>query len=151
MIRFRGNVVFGSSAKLARGEMVPPGEGRILELNPQRRQKILEVTGWLIVEPGTLNLDVDDAIPTKLLACTPAFVERAATIRYPAGFEHVPSLRVEYYYYHGVARAGRRPEPILARRAKVPPYPGLVELFAAVNLTKRFGLKSGDSLLVEID
>jgi CTP-dependent riboflavin kinase len=58
-------------------------------------------------------------------------------------------MRREYWYYRAVAQNGESRENVLVRRA-ANPIRGRVELFAAVHLGERFGLKAGDSLRVEV-
>ena len=53
-----GCVKLRSSAPSFRGGA--PGESVIHQLNPQREKKILAETGWRRLEPGSLNLCVDD-------------------------------------------------------------------------------------------
>src|SRR2546430_13633417 len=54
---------------------LPICERTILQLNPQRLEQILEKTGWPSVEPGTLNLSVDNAVLDSLLHSTPIIIE----------------------------------------------------------------------------
>jgi hypothetical protein len=151
MLRFRGTVQFRSTAT-GGGSVAsaPPGEAEILELNPQRGQAILAVTGWGTIEPGTVNLRVEESVIAMLTGYAPAWVEEGDTIRYPASSGHIPLRRVRYYYYKATARSGDQAEATLIRRAHVPPYRGLLELFAATSLKKRFGLQAGDGLIVEV-
>jgi hypothetical protein len=52
-LTFEGVVFFRSSKPGATG---PSGEAAILKLNPQRRERILALTGWKTLEAGSLNL-----------------------------------------------------------------------------------------------
>ena len=76
----------------------PPGEKVILALNPGRRERILEATGWSNVEPGTLNVKVGAGVLDSLLQATPAFREPAETVIYPEGWKHIPRMRKAYLY-----------------------------------------------------
>jgi hypothetical protein len=145
MMEFEGKVQFRSSVRLSG----PPGETEVLRLNPQREKQILEVTGWKTLKHGSLNLAVDNNVLDKLLMYTPAFVEPGESIIYPERFQHIPKMRVEYYYYTGVARVGENSQPVLVRRAKNP-VRGRVELFAPVKLTEHFNIIAGDNVTVEI-
>jgi hypothetical protein len=141
---FRGRVSFRSS-KSGAG---PPGERTILELNPQRRAKVLEITGWGRLEAGTLNLDVDRPAFDQLLTRSPAFVEPGETVVYPDPYKHIPMMRKAYLYYFAVAHVKDAKQNVLVRRAQVP-GPIRVELYAADNLKAFFALNEGD--IVEVD
>jgi len=123
----------------------------VLELNPQRREKILLVTGWTVLEPGSLNLKVDDVIVDQLLQYKPVLEESAESITYPHPYEHIPALRKRYFYFRAFASVGGKRQEVLVRRAECPPYEGLVELFAPVSLRTRFGLNDEDTVTVEVN
>jgi hypothetical protein len=94
---FEGMVSSRSSTSAAG----PPGEQVILELNPERREKLLELTSWRSLYPGTLNLEVDDAVLELLRDSETAWVEDAHEVRYPDSWQHIPKLRKAYLYYQG--------------------------------------------------
>ena len=146
-MKFDGRVRFRSSTRPDAG---PPGEAEVQRLNPQRAQQILNATGWNSLEPGSLNLTVDDSVLNALLRFTPALTEDAANVQYPAQYQHIPKLRKAYYYYAGTARVETKHQPILVRRAHNP-VPRRVELFAAVSLKDYFAVWEGDAVTVEID
>jgi len=146
MIRFDGKVQFRSSVRPSG----PPGEAEVQRLNPQRVTQILEVTGWNSLEPGSLNLAVDDGVLDVLLEYTPALVEEGSSVNYPQKYQHIPTLRKAYYYYSGVASVGEKRHAVLVRRA-FNPVPGRVELFASVKLTEYFGVTAGVQVVVEIN
>jgi len=144
-LAFKGRVGFRSS----KGGDGPPGETAILDLNPQRRIKILEATGWSRLEPGSLNLDVDNSSFDLLLKQTPLLVEPSETIVYPEPYAQIPARRKAYLYYAATARAKNKTYAVLVRRAKVP-GPIRVELFAPESLKAFFGLLEGDTVEVEV-
>lgn len=137
------------SLRSSKNDNGPPGEMLILELNPQRRAKILELTGWDALEPGTLNLEVDNTVVEQLLTHKAAFIENGETVRYPARWKHIPLLRKAYYYYRAVARVQGKHHMVMIRRAQVP-LPGRVELFASRNLKDFFGIAEGAQVELEL-
>ncbi len=144
-IKFTG-VVTSRSSKSNQG---PPGEKAILELNPQRLEGILEKTGWHSVEPGTLNLRVDNAVLASLLHSTPVLIEKAETVIYPEPWKHIPAMRRAYLYYDATARAKGKTQAVLVRRAENP-VAGRIELFADRNLRDFLAVKDGDCLEIEV-
>ena len=151
-MRIRGKFFKRSSRPSANASSEAPGEAVIQSLNPERRTRILAATGWRALEPGTLNLRVaDHAAVDTLLNCPPAVIELGAQIIYPSGpYQGIPSARKRYLYFRATASAGAKKQDVLVRRAEVPPMPGLVELFASVNLTRYFGLQEGDDVTLLI-
>jgi hypothetical protein len=143
-ITVSGIVSRRSSIKQPHG---PPGERDIQELNPERRERILEITGWARLVPGSLNLEVSDDALELLLTLEPAITEPSGTIVYPAPYQHIPLLRKAYFYYLAEARAHGKQVDVVARRAEVPPY-SVVELFAADSI--RDVLEVGDGDIVEV-
>jgi hypothetical protein len=144
-IRFTGQI----SARSSVAKSGPPGEKAILELNPHRRERILTLTGWLSLEPGTLNLEVDATVLDLLQQTQPSMVEDASTIVYPKQWEHIPKMRKAYLYYKAAALTSSISTEVLVRRAQVP-VPGRVELFAAQNIRSALNLRDGDLLEVEL-
>ncbi len=128
----------------------PPGEARILEYNPQRRDEILRRTGWPQLEPGSLNLQVPNNAAEDLLTLLPLWAEDGKSVIYPEQWRHIPIARKRYLYYRAKASAKGRDQDVLVRRALVPPYAGLMEVFAAVNLRTYFALADDDALELEI-
>jgi hypothetical protein len=114
-----------------------------------REVRIVKATGWQSLAPGSLNLEVDDKVLDDLGQLTPVINEPGSEVNYPSRFQYIPKMRREYWYYHAVAWNGESRENVLVRRA-ANPVRGRVELFAAVHLGERFGLKAGDSLTVEV-
>ena len=129
----------------------PPGETEVLRLNPGRRTRILDATGWKILEPGSLNLAVHTRDFENLLALRPTITEPGTSIRYPSPFEQIPIARVEYYYYRATATSDDQSRPVLVRRPKVPsPHARVVELFADVKLVTALKIDPGDFVRVEL-
>jgi hypothetical protein len=145
-LTFNGAVYFRSSLPNASG---PPGEAAILALNPQRKERILAVTGWPNLEPGSLNLKVAADVLEALMDLQPAWIEDGSTVVYPASLSHIPKIRIAYLYFLGTAHARGKDYQVLVRRAQNP-VPGTVELFASVELRTFFGLMSGDQIKVDM-
>ena len=145
-MKFQGIVQFRSSIRPGSG---PPGEAEVLALNPQRVEYILKTTGWIHLEPGSLNLTVDNAVVDDLLKLKPVLIEDGTTVRYPDAFKHIPQLRKAYYYYRARLNIGDSAQEVLVRRAHVP-VPGRVELFAPINLRSTLNLAIGDRVVVEV-
>ena len=145
-LTFKGKVYLRSSLPNASG---PPGEAAILALNPQRIEKIVEVTGWPNLEPGSLNLQVAEGVLQALMDLKPRWIEDGSTVVYPPSLSHIPKIRIAYLYFLGTARATGKHQEVLVRRAQNP-VPGVVELFAPVKLKEFFGLMSGDQLTVHM-
>ena len=127
----------------------PPHETEILRLNPQRARLILMHTGWPRLEPGTLNLKVEDTVVTGLGTIPPFFQESADEIVYPKSDSHIPSLRLGYLYYRGVASNDGRHAAILVRRA-INPLSECVELLGPVLLCKELAVTVGDDVEVHV-
>lgn len=146
-MEFEGLVQFRSSAQPNAG---PPGESAIQALNPERVRRILELTGWQCLAPGSLNLTVPDSVVAGLENHLPSLVENASAIVYPAAYRHIPALRREYWYYSGSVLSGDQIIDVLVRRAENP-VPGRLELFSAESLVARLVLQAGAPLRVRID
>ena len=146
-ITIRG-IVSSRSTKPGSEGHGPPGEAEILALNPDRRQRILDATGWAELEPGTLNLECDESAVAKLLYCPPCITE--APVRYPHQYANIPGKRVGYLYYHcTVANSTKAKVTALVRRAMVP-VKGRLELLAPLNIRNTLGVGDGDRLRVVI-
>ena len=140
-------VVSSRSSTSAAG---PPGEKVILELNPERRERILELTSWRSLFPGTLNLAVDEAALELLRESEAVWVEDAREVRYPDSWRHIPKLRKAYLYYQGTARSASFAIDVLIRRAENP-VPGRVELFAPESIRSALNVNDGDRIMIELD
>jgi hypothetical protein len=152
-LEFTGSYYKRSSAypSGSRPRNVPPGERELLELNPDRLDRIRAATGWSTMERGSLNLAVSPADFAALLSLAPALIEPAVLIRYPSPHEWIPVDRAEYRYYLATASFGDKSHAVLARRAKTPaPNSFPVELFATDNLSKYFDLEVGDTIRVRV-
>lgn len=146
MITFKAIV---SSRTGGRPTSGPPGESRVLELNPQRREKILAATGWNDLVLGTLNLEVADGVVDSLLKATPAIREPWEEVHYPEPYANLPRTRGGYLYFHATLKNGDRSAPALIRRA-VNPLPRRIEAFAETKLRDSLLLADGDTVVVEI-
>jgi hypothetical protein len=125
----------------------PPGESRILELNPQRRDLILRVTRWPLLEPGTLNLDVPNSVVECLMNYRPLITEPGSSVVYPKPFERIPLFREASLYFSATASAHGVTRDVLVRRAKNPLSQRL-ELFAGVSLKAQLKLKKHDTVTI---
>ena len=144
-----GRVKSRSSSASSRGG--PPGESEIHRLNLQREEKIRRAMDWGPLEPGSLNLCVDHDVVASLAELGALIYEPPDEINYPKPYEHIPYVRGGYKYYSATATVGYETEKVLVRRAAIKPVPRRIELFAAVNLRRRFQLKDGDEVrLTEI-
>ena len=122
-----------------------------MELNPQRAEQILRVTGWPQIAVGTLNLQTDNKHVEELLQFVPVWVEDGASVIYPPRYARIPLARKQYLYFRAIASAKGRHVDVLVRRAAVPPYPGLAEVFAAATLRDYFPLVDNDIVTIELD
>jgi CTP-dependent riboflavin kinase len=146
-MKFEGQFYLRSSVQTGQ---IAPGERAILALNPDRRTRICEATGWVDLYLGTLNLRVDKVDYDALLAMNPVLIEQGSAILYPEPYKRIPIARGEYYYYLATASFLGKSCEVMARRVKFPPFGSTpVELFAPVNLTDFFGLKKGDRVIVD--
>ena len=127
------------------------GESEIQLRNPQRVEKILSITGWPRLQPGTANLEVGEEAAEKLLALEPEWVEDGSTVVYPPGLQHIPLDRIAYLYFRGIAKRAGKTQEVLIRRAKKPAVVGRIELFAPISLTTYFALTEGKRLEVKIN
>jgi hypothetical protein len=148
-IEFDGTAYARSSKDGAKG---PPGEAEILKLNPERQTRITTATGWKELEPGTLNLKVDEADVHALATLDPVIEEPPPV--YPSKYANIPKKRVGYWYYRAqiLSRKGKEfvnPKEVLVRRA-VNPCKGVVEVLAPVNVRKKWHVKDGDKLRLKV-
>ena len=146
-IEFEGTVYARSSKENASG---PPGETEIGLLNPERANRIRKGAGWTALEPGTLNLKVNDSDVHMLATLQPAFSEPAPA--YPEKYASIPARRVGYWYYNAeiTSRKGKKfrsPKPVLLRRA-INPCKGVIEVLAPFSIRGKWGIKDGDKLAV---
>jgi CTP-dependent riboflavin kinase len=138
------------SSRSSRGPGGPPGEADVLALNPQRRDRILQATGWSSLFPGSLNLEVTPDCVHCLLLHTPAIREDGENVRYPSAYAHIPKIRIGYLYFSGRLRNGDRVAPVLFRRA-VNPLSNRIEAFAEQQLRQTLSLSDGDIITCEVD
>ena len=127
----------------------PPGETKILRLNPLRREMILAKTGWNGLVEGTLNLEVNKDVVSKLLKREPDIREPGDSVIYPFKFQHIPKLRKAYLYIRGTISKGNHSEDVLFRTAENP-LPTRLEAFAPVRLRDSLRIADGDQVDCDI-
>lgn len=147
MIIFQAIVGSRTSAGQSGG---PPGEAEVLALNPQRRDRILQATGWKDLVPGTLNLEVAEDSVHRLLLCAPVILENGEDVKYPRQDTHIQKLRVGYLYYWAKIKKGERTARVLIRRA-CNPLKNRLEAFSEQKLRDSLALSDGDSIVCEVD
>lgn len=136
------------SSRSSRKPGGPPSETEILRLNPQRRILLCKETGWNCVEPGSLNVDINEPILQACLDCRRWDVfEPCDSVYYPPPFSHIPTLRQGYRYFRCTAVHAGIEADALVRRA-VTPLRGRVELFAPAKLREVLALQDGDSISI---
>jgi hypothetical protein len=145
--RFKAEVTFRSSLPGAAG---PPGEAELLRINPEREVALCTCTGWTKLEPGSLNLRVEDGVVDQLGERVECYFEHPSLIKYPNGKSRIPEKRGGYNYYRAVIRGAERSEDVLIRRAKGKPLTNLVEAYAQVRLVEVLKLRQGDVVEVEV-
>lgn len=146
MTKFPGTVESRSSSAPVAG---PPGEAEVLALNPTRRDRILQATGWKDLFPGTLNLKVTEDSVHRLLLCTPVVRERGDDAVYPPQYAHILKFRVGYLYFRARIKNGDRILSVLIRRA-CNPLPTRIEVFSELKLRDALAVSDGDSVVCEI-
>ena len=110
----------------------------------------MEATGWQRLEPGSLNLCVDDETVDQIREATELVYESPDEITYPEYCEGIPHLRGGYKYYLATATAKGETQEVLVRRAAKNPLRGRLELFSEVHLRGRFQLEDGDDIQVTV-
>ncbi len=126
----------------------PPGEAEVLMLNPQRQAKLLAITGWGRVEPGTLNIECADALAEAALRNSAlVWREEGTTVIYPPKYAGVPKIRRAYLYYRATLVFGAHEVPVLVRRAENP-VRGRVEVFAEQSLRASIGVVDGSTVVL---
>ena len=151
LVKLTGRVEHRSGGRTTSGDA--PSESTILDLNPERRRRLTELTGWVRLFRGTLNLTgVAIAETLRLDESEEAPSEDPADVLYPEDWGHIPELRGGWRYWEADAfkapGSNARVE-VLARRARRPHRPDSVELFAPCELRKRLGLRDGDGVHIE--
>ena len=144
-IHLNGRISYRSSVKPGG----PPGEREVIELNPQRRANILRIAGWIALEPGTLNIDLEQTQFDQLTADAAEWIEDASSVTYPPPYQYIPRKREAYFYYLATLHAHAKTSNVVVRRAKFP-GPIRIEAYAPENLTNLLGLKSGDGVELHI-
>ncbi len=128
----------------------PPGETEVLALNPQRRVKILNATGWSELFKGTLNLEVNEQVVQRLTSRSPTIRELGSEVNYPEKYQNIPIKRKAYLYFKAIICFGDKSEDVLIRTAENP-LKNRIEAFAPVKLRDSLGLADGDQVLCRIN
>lgn len=124
----------------------PPSETEILRFNPQRREMILNKTAWDDLCEGTLNLKVHENVVNQIRKRKLLIQEPGSSVFYPEPYQNIPKERKNYFYFRGTISKDGCSEAVLFRTAEVPPYPGLIEVFAPVRLRDALNLEDGDQV-----
>jgi len=128
----------------------PPSETEILRLNPQRREIILNKTGWDELYEGTLNLRAHESVVNQIRKMKPFIREPGNSVYYPAPYQDISKERKNYFYYRGTIFRGGCNEDVLFRTAEVPPRRDLIEAFAPVRLRDVLNLEDGDQVVCDV-
>ncbi|MGH7181298.1 MAG: hypothetical protein ACREJN_04900 [Nitrospiraceae bacterium] len=128
----------------------PPHEAEVLAMNPGRRERILQTTGWQNLFPGSLNLKVTEDSVHRLLLCTAVICERGEDILYHPQYAKLMKLRVGYLYFRGRIKKGNVVSWVLIRRA-CNPLPTRVEAFSELKLREALEVSDGDTVVCEVD
>ncbi len=145
VLLFNGKV----SSRSSKGKGGSPGETEVLRLNPQRIELIIKNTGWVALEPGSLNLEVSESTVNNLNKVYAIFYEHYEDILYPERYKDIPRKRGGYYYFGGYLVMSGIREAILIRRGKNP-IPKRVEAFAPIHLRSKYGINDDQELSIEI-
>ena len=124
----------------------PAGEAKLLELNPDRVERLLGVTGWSAVV-GSLNLTVKASVVERLGRLCHLYFEDPSLIEYPEGEPNVAEWRGGYLYYRAVIATSNYEKEVLVRRAKELPLEGRIEVYSEERLE---GLKTGGCVIVTV-
>lgn len=127
----------------------PPSETEILRLNPQRREMILNETGWEELYEGTLNLEIHKDVVNQLRKRKPTIRETGSSVTYPSKFQHIPKIRKVYLYFRGTISKGNHSEDVLFRTA-INPLLNRIEAFAPMRLRDALNLEDGDQVVCDI-
>lgn len=87
------------SSRSSKATPGPPGEAKVIMLNPQRRERILQEMAWTQLAQGTLNVEVAEDVVHRLLLCEPIIREDGTTVKYPEEYKSIPLRRIGYLYY----------------------------------------------------
>ena len=145
VLKFDGLVYSRSSKKPGHG---PPGETELLELNPGRRELILEKTGWDKLQPGTLNVHVENRHVRALEDIKPVFDE--PPIKYPEQYANIPVKRGGYRYYKCRLKAANGKKVRGLVRCAKKPLKGTLEIVAQDCLRDVLSLSDGNQVNIRI-
>ena len=128
------------------------GDAEVLRLNPQRRDRILQATGWMNLFPGTLNLTVEKCFVHQILLCATAIRESGEDVKYPKNSRDIQMLRVGYLYFHGRISKDHMVEPVLIRRAcNTQCLETTLEALSSLKLWDALKLSDEDQIVCEVD
>lgn len=128
-----------------------PGEARsettMCGLNPELLQRMAGAAAWPRVEPGSLNLRTSSCAVARVGRLEPVLTAFPHHVRgYPRS---VLRQRKGWNFWCGTVSARGRSAPVLIRRARENPLPGLLEAYAAVHL--RAALQLTNCQMVEVE
>nr|NQU91123.1 DUF120 domain-containing protein [Bacteroidota bacterium] len=146
MYKFTGQVYLGSSV----GNAGPPGETEISKHNPQRIIKLIELCSFDSLEPGTLNLNVDESVVKFLKNLNPDWLEPPNEINPPNDHYDIHYKRGGYKYFSGVIIKDIYSIKIIARIGAVNPLPNTVEIYSNQKVRNKLALNDGDKIDVYI-
>lgn len=146
VVIFKGTVRRRSSANPPLQPEVA-GEGEVFRCNPQRKNRIMEKTGWNTVFDGTLNLVADEGMLNHLKTICPLFFESPKDIKHPTNQE-IPVKRGGYNFFLATASVRDMTQEVLIRQACNPHDERCVELIAPIKLMDFFKIDDGDEIKV---
>jgi len=139
------------SSRSSRGSGGPPGETEVMRLNPQREQKLLEITGWSRLAPGTLNVECSETGLADVFArLKPLWHEPWESVTYPRKYRRIPQKRGGYLYYGAALVFAGQEAPIVVRRA-VNPLKKRIEVYAETNLKEALGIADDDVVSISFE
>lgn len=146
MYKFTGQVYSRSSVS----DSGPPGETEILKHNPQRIIKLIELCSFDSLEPGTLNLKVDESVVKFLKNQNASWLESPNEINPPNDHYNIHCKRGGYKYFSGVIIKDIYSIKIIVRIGAVNPLPHTVEIYSNRKVRDKLELTDGDKIDVYI-
>lgn len=145
---FSGTVVSRSSGRDTPNRA--PSESWIHRLNLDRARRLAALGRWSVVEPGSLNLRIDEEVASWVFSLEAALWESPDSVRYPDGYSDIPKRRQGWRYWEadffGLLDTDDVAEPlaVLVRRPCSGGVTGIAEVYAPCNLRERFNLVDDD-------
>lgn len=122
-----------------------------MRLNPQREQKLLEITGWSRLAPGTLNVECNEADLADVFArLEPLWREPWESVSYPRKYRRIPQKRGGYLYYGAALVFAAQELPVLVRRA-ANPLKKRIEVYAETSLKEALGIANDDVVSISFE